>query len=302
MANISEDSYQIARYLLENHHLKGGKPALGGDVRASLNNVLSDFDAALNYLFGRGYCRNESVFLDHCWLILLPAGIDFVESVERERINIGSDAEQLLKYLVKDQSPDLPFSIANAIMKHLEWNEERYTEAAQVLCDEGFVKGQYADGNPFSEISLLPDGRKIVRANFRKPSALDGAVYTGNITANISGNNNLVTIGSVLSAANQTIQVSSAFTDTDKAYIQILLEELNQLLQNVPDDLSDDSEAVAEMAKTLVENATKDKPNKRMFEITVEGLRKAATNIAVITPPVLTTVRAIIAFIEKLPR
>jgi ADP-ribosylglycohydrolase len=70
----------------------------------------------------------------------------------------------------------------------------------------------------------------------------------------------------------------------------------------VPEEHSDDAEAVAELARSLVENATKAKPNKKMFEITAEGLKKAATNIAAITPPVLATIQAILSFIEKLPR
>ncbi len=302
MAKTSEDSFQIARYLLENQFVKGGYPATRGDVRAALKMVVDDFDAALIDLVSRGYCRNLTMGGDQGSFILLPAGIDFVESVEKERINIGFDSEQLLKYLVKDQSPDLPFSSAEVIMEQLGWDEERFMEAAQVLSDEEFVKGRYADGNPFWELSLLSEGRKIVRAGFRKPSVLNGALYTGNITANISGNNNLVTIGSVLSAASQSIEGSSTFPDSEKANIQSLLDELNNLLIGVPTELSEDAEAVAEMAKVLVENATKDKPNKKIFEVTAGGLTKAATNIATIAPPVLTTVQAIISFIEKLPR
>jgi hypothetical protein len=75
---------------------------------------------------------------------------------------------------------------------------------------------------------------------------------------------------------------------------------LETVLREVPQENEDDAEAVANMAKSLIESATRDKPNKPLVQISVEGLKRAAENVAVITPKVLLTAQAIIVFIKTL--
>ncbi len=58
-------------------------------------------------------------------------------------------------------------------------------------------------------------------------------------------------------------------------------------MKEVPDENAGDAEVVAEMAKSLIENATKEKPNKKLIEISAEGLKKAAKDLAIIIPSVL---------------
>lgn len=301
MNMFTEDSFQIARFLYENGHTSWDRLIQRGEVIEALKNYLGDFDIALDDLSNRGYCRIVTLGGDQGLFYLLPAGIDFVERCKKERFDIGLDAEQLLKYLVKNQAPDLPFSSVDVVIRALGWDEDRYLAAAQILGDESFVTGQYADGNPYWTISVLPEGRKAVRSNFILPSIASGAIYTGNITTNINGSNNVLSIGSLLSAANQTIQIHSVIPSDQKEEIKDLLEQLNQQLRVLPEEYADDAEAVAEMAKSLVENAAKEKPNRRINEVTAEGLKKAAENISKITPLVLTTVLEIISFIQKIP-
>ena len=46
-------------------------------------------------------------------------------------------------------------------------------------------------------------------------------------------------------------------------------------------------QAVATLTETMVEQATAEKPNKAVLQITGEGLKKAAKNIADVLPTVL---------------
>ena len=84
--------------------------------------------------------------------------------------------------------------------------------------------------------------------------------------------------------------------------IKQLIEQLNEVLKQVPPENVEDAEAVAQAAEALVNAATKQKPNKVMVEISKEGLQKAAQNIASVMPTVLVIATQIAAAIQKLPR
>ncbi|MHB0988896.1 MAG: hypothetical protein ACYC3P_09580 [Bellilinea sp.] len=302
MAYIKEEAYQIARYLYDKNYFGGPNSGMRGEVRAALSKIVSNFDDALTYLEERGWAADLTMGGDYGISYLTPAGSDFVENANRERINIGADAEYLLAYLVNNQTPRLSSFDAQTVMKTLEWDMNYYLNVGQILADEEYIKGFSAENNPFWEITLLPEGRKIVRNNFHRQSASTGVgAQTGNITVNNTGSNNQFVIGSRLTNVTQSIQNNKTLPDDIKDEIQNLVNNLIEELQKIPEENRDDAEAVAEMAKSLVENATKERPNKRIYEITVEGLKKAASNIASVTPQVLTTVLSIISFIEKLP-
>lgn len=298
VSGVEENAYQIIRYMVET----GAKTFSWGSVRQELGLTQEEFGAAYNYLYGNNCCHAAGQLGDGATILIDKGGYPFYSQLKEQRINLPREAEILLKFLVKAHRPDFSLSGADAVMKALGWDNNLYMEAAQVLGDEGFVKGQSADNNPFWLISVTSEGRKAVRSDFRRPEKVAGAIHTGNITTNIQGNNNQLSIGSILTAASQTIQVTSALEAKEKDEIKDLLDQLQQHLQEVPDDRADDAEAVAEMARSFVEGATKEKPNKKVLEITADGLKKAAENIASITPQVLTTALAIISFIDKLPR
>lgn len=297
-SSVEENAFQILRYMVE----AGAKVFSWGSIRQELGLTLEEFGAAYNYLYGNNCCHAAGQLGDGATILIDKGGYSFYSQLKEQRINLPREAEVLLKFLVNAKRPDFSLSGAGDVMKALVWDDNLYLEAAQVLGDEGFVKGQSADNNPFWLISVTSEGRKAVRSNFRRPEILAGNLHTGNITTNIHGNNNQLSIGSILTAASQTIQVTTTLEATEKDEIKNLLDQLQQHLQEVPGDFADDAEVVAEMAKSFVEGATKEKPNKKMLEITAEGLKKAAENIASITPQVLTTALAIIAFIDKLPK
>lgn len=297
VSSIEENAFQMVRYMVE----VGRKVYSWGDVRQELGITPTDFEAAYNYLYGNDCCHAAGQLGDDATILIDKGGYSFYGKFKEQRINFPREAEKLLKYLVEAQKPGFPFNNGDAVMKAFGWDKDLFMQAAQALGDEGLVRGQAADNNPYWLISVTSEGRNIVRSNFRR-SGMNSGVHTGDITTHIHGNNNVLSIGSILTSASQSIQISSAINDSDKAAIGDLLDRLNNDLQEVPEDRADDAEAVAETAKSLVESASKEKPNKRLLAINIEGLKKAAENIAAITPRVLTTALAIISFVEKLPK
>jgi len=291
MPDILEDVFQIIRYLYDNKHT-GYKPAMQDKVRETLNLSPEDFRNASRFLFDREYCEESMTgYNDAIWTT--PKGILYVDRLMKERVSISREAEYLLKYLVSNQSPDSPFSPAKPIMEHFKWHKNVYMRAAQELSDNGLVRGDRASGNPFFRISVLPDGRKIVRNNFRLIGSPQSPLQ-------IVGNNNIVNISSTLNSVHQFVQANLNVELSSKKELEKLLKDLEVALNEVPEENGDDAETVAEMAKSLIENATKGKPNKSLVQISSDGLKKAAENIANIAPKVLLTAQAIISFIRTI--
>ena len=272
MSSIEENAFQIARYLLENLR-EDGQVA----IRDALGLSVEDFGFALKSLVDGGYCStygqpqgNESGIKRN-----LARLQEFVNRLNEQRIPLSRNAERLLKLLFTWQT-DFPFSLGNHIIAEFGWTEDQYVQVAQELSDEGFVEGEYA-GNPFFKISITSLGRKAVRNNFRVPNASQSSLQ-------IFGNNNIVNFSSTLNSVNQFVQANSTVESSTKQELEKLLQELEAALKEVPDKNADDAEAVANMAKSLIESATREKPNKPLVQISAEGLKKAAGNIAAITP------------------
>jgi hypothetical protein len=71
-------------------------------------------------------------------------------------------------------------------------------------------------------------------------------------------------------------------------------------LQKVPAEKASEAQAVAETAKTAVEQATKAQPNKTLVRISAEGLKQAAQNLAVVLPTVLSIATQIADTLRKM--
>lgn len=84
-----------------------------------------------------------------------------------------------------------------------------------------------------------------------------------------------------------------------RAELQQLIDELQAMLQRVPAAHATEAEAVAETAQQAVEQATREKPNKTMVQISAEGLKQAAQNLAAALPDVLPIAMKIAAVIAK---
>ncbi len=108
-----------------------------------------------------------------------------------------------------------------------------------------------------------------------------------------------INIKSTLTNVTQTIGTLPTDDSSAKDELERLIQELNDALQQVPDDKAEEAEAVAKSAELLVKTAAEEKPNKTMVQITGEGLKQAAQNIAAVIPAVVTIATQIVAAIAK---
>jgi hypothetical protein len=94
----------------------------------------------------------------------------------------------------------------------------------------------------------------------------------------------ILNIKSTLTNVAQSVGSSPHGDAATKAQLQALIEQLSAELQKAPPELASEAEAVAETAKTAVEQATKAQPNKTLVQISAEGLKQAAQNLAAVLP------------------
>ena len=110
----------------------------------------------------------------------------------------------------------------------------------------------------------------------------------------------ILNIDSTLTDLSQSIGKLPSTEADVKEELQQLINQLKQALKEVPSERVEEAEAIAWAAETLIKTKTSEKPNRVKVEITKEGLKKAAENIASILPIVLTTAEKIIAAIDRL--
>ena len=295
MPNIEDNAFKIARYLLENPH-KNKQP----EIRDSLHLSDEDFGLGLRFLVDGEFCTTAGQFgKGIVWQKNLAKLQDFVNRINKNRISLSLDAEQLLTFLFNSQTP-----VNNDIDQTrtaLGWDEKRYLSALETL-----EFGEYIGVKRWiiksGSISITSRGREIVKNNFRSLSQEKSTVYNIDIggSNNVvnTGNNNTVNIDSTLMSIQKSVQANNYITQIAKQELDGLLNELKEALKSVPDENKDDAEAVAEIAGDFIEKATKEKPNKPLVKISADGLIKAAENIAAITPKILVASQAIITFIK----
>ncbi len=116
-----------------------------------------------------------------------------------------------------------------------------------------------------------------------------GGTFVSGDQFNMSGNFSgaILNIKSTLTNVSQSIGAAPVGDAATKAQLQALVEQLTAELQKVPAEQAGEAEAVAETAKAAVEQATKAQPNKTLVQISAEGLKQAAQNLAAVLPTVL---------------
>ena len=119
---------------------------------------------------------------------------------------------------------------------------------------------------------------------------------------NISGNyqNVILSVKSTLTNVRQTVGTLPAVDGAARDELQHALELLSQALEQIPASLKEQADAVASATQVLVETAKAEKPNKTMIEITGEGLKKAAMNLAGVAPAVVTIAGEIITGVLRM--
>jgi ElaB/YqjD/DUF883 family membrane-anchored ribosome-binding protein len=116
-----------------------------------------------------------------------------------------------------------------------------------------------------------------------------GDVHGGIHDSHIAGRDIIV--------GSQALGALSGADQSLRDELQRLIAELEQALQQVPADHAEEAEAVAQAAQDLVDKAAADRPNKTLIQISGEGLKKAAKNLAGVMPAVLTIAAQIISTI-----
>jgi hypothetical protein len=109
-----------------------------------------------------------------------------------------------------------------------------------------------------------------------------------------------VNIKSTLTNVQQSVGEIPSEDVSAKLELEGLIEALKQALESAPAESQEEAQAVAESAKMLVETAKADKPNKTMIQITGEGLKRAAQNLADVTPAVVSIATQIVMAVMKI--
>lgn len=110
----------------------------------------------------------------------------------------------------------------------------------------------------------------------------------------------IVNIKSTLKNVRQSVGDIPSADDASKEELKNLIEKLEASLEQAPEEKQDQAQAVAQTAQALVEQATTEKPNKTMLQITGEGLKQAAQNFAEVMPTVVTIASQIVLAIGRL--
>jgi methyl-accepting chemotaxis protein len=112
----------------------------------------------------------------------------------------------------------------------------------------------------------------------------------------------IVNIKSTLTNVQQSVGDIRTDDLAGRAQLEQLIGQLSDALQKVPAGNQEQAEAVAETAKALVDTATADKPNRTMINVTAEGLKMAAQNLAEVMPTVVTIAGQIALTVSNLLR
>lgn len=118
----------------------------------------------------------------------------------------------------------------------------------------------------------------------------------------ISGNysNMILNIKSTLTNVQQSIGAVPAVDDASRQQLQNLIGQLSKELEQIPASLKEEAEAVAASVQVLVDAAKSEQPNKPMLQITADGLKKAAANLAQVAPTVVSIAGEVVATVMRM--
>ena len=112
----------------------------------------------------------------------------------------------------------------------------------------------------------------------------------------------IINIKSTLTNVQQSVGDIRTSDEATRNELETLIGQLSEALQNVPKGHEEQAEAVAETAKMLVDTAKAEAPNKTMLQISGEGLKRAAQNLASVMPEVVTIASRIVVAVVNLTR
>jgi len=132
-------------------------------------------------------------------------------------------------------------------------------------------------------------------------SGAQASVHTGdNIDMSGDFRGAMVNVKSTLKNVQQTIGSIPHGTPQEKDELKQLITQLEEALKTTPPERAEEAEVVTTLTQNLTDEAAKEYPNKTMLQISGEGLKAAAKNLAAITPDVLTIATGIVMTIGKI--
>ncbi len=155
-----------------------------------------------------------------------------------------------------------------------------------VVGEKKIVQGDEVHGDKFGGDKVMGDK---VEGNKK--------VEKDNITVgNISGGQGIaIGRGAVAKVSIQHGMAGSE--DPDKQALQKLIQDLENALSKVPEAHGESIEAVTQTTQALVTMAEAENPNKTLLQVSGEGLKLAAKNLAEIAPDVLKIATSIVGVI-----
>lgn len=110
----------------------------------------------------------------------------------------------------------------------------------------------------------------------------------------------VVNIKSTLTNVQQSVGEIRSEDESTRKELEKLIGDLSEALQKTPEENQEQAEAVAATAKSLVDAAKVEKPNKALVQISGEGLRQAAQNLAGVMPVIVQIATQIVVAVTKL--
>jgi methyl-accepting chemotaxis protein len=109
----------------------------------------------------------------------------------------------------------------------------------------------------------------------------------------------IVNIKSTLTNVQQSVGEIRTDDQDARKELETLIGQLSEALEKVPEGKQEQAEAVAETARELIDKAKVEKPNKTMVQISAQGLKQAAQNLADVMPAVVTIAGQIALTVAK---
>lgn len=181
------------------------------------------------------------------------------------------------------------------IGKELGWDENATDLIVQYLEGESLVKHEMG-----GYIIITHKGVKEIEEALTNPKT--STTYFPPIINIMSGDfrGAILNVDTELNNSSQNIGDTFNTNENISNELHQLLEEFKQALLKVPTEKANESEAATWAAETLIKERTSGNKNPAKIEITKEGLRKAANNIASVTPTVLLIAEKIISALERM--
>lgn len=162
-----------------------------------------------------------------------------------------------------------------------------------------------AEGTAVREVNQAYSKAMLAQA-LHSYSAGRDIIQTGDITATDSqvaigsGNVQVKSSTGVVVGPGAQSTVATVTQGSEIADLRRLVAQLQALLRQPPPGVEADAKAAVAMAQQAVTQATQEKPNRTMVQISVDGLKQAAANLATALPAVLPLAERIAQAVQRL--